>query len=227
MGKVKQGLLKYILIICLIICAVILVNRFNIFKDFSPKEIKDEIKSFGIWAPVIYLILLTLLPLLLFPDSILVISGGMVFGLCKGTLLTLLGSLGGATLAFWLSRGLGQKIIKKFIKKDLVIFKEQSKRNGFIIILLLRLIPLFPFKVVSYSAGFSDIKYKDFLFATMFGSLPGIIIYTNVGDKFTAFGSTKFYKSVALFIILFIVSIWLKKKFSIKGIGGETSEKNL
>lgn len=213
--KNKKSLLKFILTTGLIIVIALLINKFNIFKGYGPKEIKEFIQGKGIMAPVIYLALLSSLPLLLFPDSVLVIAGGMIFGLFWGTVLTTIGSLIGAAIAFYISRKLGQQVVKKIIKKDLVLFDK--KNSGFFLILMLRLIPLFPFKIVSYSAGLSDVKFKDFALATTIGSLPGIIVYTNLGDKTTVFGSRDFYLSIGLLIGLFVISFIMKKIFQGKG----------
>lgn len=213
--KDKNSLLKFILTTGLIIAIALLINKFNIFKGYGPKEIKDFIQGKGIMAPIIYLALLSSLPLLLFPDSVLVIAGGMIFGLFWGTVLTTVGSLIGAAISFYISRKLGQQVVKKLIKKDLVLFDK--KNSGFFLILMLRLIPLFPFKIVSYSAGLSDVKFKDFALATTIGSLPGIIVYTNLGDKTTVFGSKDFYLSIGLLIGLFVISFIMKKIFQEKG----------
>lgn len=213
--KDKNSLLKFILTTGLIIAIALLINKFNIFKGYGSKEIKDFIQGKGIMAPIIYLALLSSLPLLLFPDSVLVIAGGMIFGLFWGTVLTTVGSLIGAAISFYISRKLGQQVVKKLIKKDLVLFDK--KNSGFFLILMLRLIPLFPFKIVSYSAGLSDVKFKDFALATTIGSLPGIIVYTNLGDKTTVFGSKDFYLSIGLLIGLFVISFIMKKIFQEKG----------
>ena len=213
--KDRSSVLKAIAIIILIIALALLLNKFNILKGYGPNEIKEFIQGKGIMAPVIYVALLSSLPLLLFPDSVLVIAGGMIFGLFWGTVLTTIGSLIGAAIAFYISRKLGQQVVKKFIKKELVLFDK--KNSGFFLILMLRLIPLFPFKIVSYSAGLSDVRFRDFALATTIGSMPGIIVYTNLGDKTTVFGSKDFYLSIGLLIGLFIISFIMKKIFQEKG----------
>ncbi|MCQ4922570.1 TVP38/TMEM64 family protein [Tissierella carlieri] len=213
--KDRKSLLKTIVIIGLIIAIALLINKFNILKGYRPNEIKEFIQGKGIMAPVIYIALLSSLPLLLFPDSVLVIAGGMIFGLFWGTVLTTIGSLIGAAIAFYISRKLGQQVVKKLIKKELVLFDK--KNSGFFLILMLRLIPLFPFKIVSYSAGLSDVKFRDFALATTIGSMPGIIVYTNLGDKTTVFGSKDFYLSIGLLIGLFAISFIMKKIFQGKG----------
>ncbi|MBU5311940.1 TVP38/TMEM64 family protein [Tissierella carlieri] len=213
--KDRSSVLKAIAIIILIIALALLLNKFNILKGYGPNEIKEFIQGKGIMAPVIYVALLSSLPLLLFPDSVLVIAGGMIFGLFWGTVLTTIGSLIGAAIAFYISRKLGQQVVKKFIKKELVLFDK--KNSGFFLILMLRLIPLFPFKIVSYSAGLSDVRFRDFALATTIGSMPGIIVYTNLGDKTTVFGSKDFYISIGLLIGLFLISFIMKKVFQGKG----------
>lgn len=217
MQKENKNVIKVISIAISIIAIVLLINEFNIFKGYGPNEIKEFIQGKGIMAPVIYVALLSSLPLLLFPDSVLVIAGGMIFGLFWGSVLTVIGSLIGAALAFFISRKLGQQVVKKLIKKDLVFFDKNDKKGGFFLILILRLIPLFPFKIVSYSAGLSDIKFKDFAIATTLGSLPGIIVYTNLGDKTTVYGSKDFYLSIGLLVGLFAISFIMKKIFKGKG----------
>lgn len=216
--KNKKSFIKWIGLIILIVSIVFIIIKFNFLKDYGIEEIKDYIGNKGVMAPVIYVVLLSLLPLLFFPDSVLVIAGGMVFGIFKGVILTSMGSLIGGIIAFGISRMFGTRVVKKLVKKDIAIFENNNKRSAFFLILMLRLIPLFPYKVVSYSAGLTDMKLIDFSLATVIGSLPGIIVYTNLGDKATAFGSSDFYISIVLVVFLFIVSFAAKKVFEKKKI---------
>ena len=214
--KDKKQVVRWIVLAVFIAVVVYLMNKYNFLKGYGPEDIRDFIQKKGILAPIVYVLLLSLLPLLLFPDSVLVIAGGMLFGLVRGTILTSIGSLIGGVIAFLISRAFGSKVVKKITKKDLVLFEKYKGYSGFFIILLLRLIPLFPFKVVSYSAGLTDMKLRDFCLATVIGSLPGIIVYTNLGDKANDFGSKGFYVSVALVVLLFVVSFVVKKAFENK-----------
>lgn len=210
----SKSILKLVVIFLVLTGGIYMLNKLNVLKGYGPNEIKNYLNSFGVLSPIVYVVLLTLLPLLFFPDSVLVIAGGMIFGLGKGIILTSIGSFLGATVSFYISRFLGQKIVNRFMKEKSVNFEKYSKQSGLFIILMLRLIPLFPFKVVSYSAGLSNITFKDFTIATVIGSIPGIVVYTNLGDKSTNIGSNAFYISIALVILLFVLSFILKNKFS-------------
>lgn len=216
MKKENKKYIKYLLGVIILISGFFLINHFNLLKGYGAEDIKIYISNFGFWAPIVYVVILSLLPLLLFPDSVIVIAGGMLFGLWEGTILTVIGSLIGSAIAFYIARLLGQEAVNKFIKNPENAFKTQTEKNGFWLVLMLRLIPLFPFKVVSYSAGLSKAKFKDFAIATTIGSLPGIMVYVNLGDKTTEIGSNSFYIAVGLLIALFIGSFLVKKLFNLK-----------
>ncbi|WP_352420245.1 TVP38/TMEM64 family protein [Proteiniborus sp.] len=209
--KNKKNAFRLIVLIILVIATAVLLNKYNFLKGYGPNEIKEYIQGKGAMAPIIYVVALTLLPLLLFPDSVLVIAGGMIFGLWEGVVLTSIGSLLGGIIAFIISRVLGKAVVKKIIKRDIVFFDNKGTKSAFLLILMLRLIPLFPFKIVSYSAGLTDMKLRDFSLATVIGSLPGIIVYSNLGDKTTKLGTTEFYISIGLVVFLFAVSLIIKK----------------
>jgi uncharacterized membrane protein YdjX (TVP38/TMEM64 family) len=221
--------IKYVSLATAIIVAVYFLNRLEVFKNHSAQDIKLFLDSLGLLAPIVYIVFFTFVPLTFFPDSVLAIAGGMAFGLVKGSLLTIIGALCGGSLAFFITRYLGQDAIKKFIKKDLSILGKHTEEKGFLVVLILRLIPLVPFDVISYSSGLSEIKYKDFLLATLIGIIPGVAVFSNIGDKSLEAGSFEFYISIALLIMLLVVSVIFKKKISQRIIGDldKTREENL
>ncbi|GAA0091931.1 TVP38/TMEM64 family protein [Paraclostridium bifermentans] len=181
--------------------------------DIGPNDIQKYVTSFGKLAPLVYIIMFALVPLTLFPDSILAIGGGIIFGLYKGYIYTLVGALIGASLSFYISRKLGRNFVKKITKEKLDYIEEMINTKGFFVILLLRLIPLFPFDVISYGAGITNIKYRDFIFATIVGTIPGILVFTNIGAQSVDIGSNSFYLSIMALILLILSSIVLKNKF--------------
>lgn len=205
--------LKFILLVLLIVFALFFLNKHNVLKGFTPSDVKEYVMTFGAYAPLLYIVLFTFVPLTLFPDSILAIASGMIFGLVQGFIYTMIGALCGATLAFFLARFLGKDILQGLFKKKL----DQTdlvSTNGFIFILMLRLIPLFPFDVISYSAGLSNIKYKSYLPATMLGIIPGIFVFTNIGNQSLNINSSGFYISISLLILLVVASFIIKKKYN-------------
>lgn len=203
--------LKILLSIILILIMVSIIYKI-LNMNINPSDIQKYVTSFGKLAPLVYIVMFALVPLTLFPDSVLAIGGGLIFGLAKGYLYTLIGALLGASLSFYISRKLGRNFVKKITKEKLDTIEEMINSKGFFVILLLRLIPLFPFDIISYGAGLTNIKYRDFLFATIVGTIPGILVFTNIGAQSVNIGSNSFYISIMALILLLLSSILLKNK---------------
>lgn len=212
----KALIIKHCCLGFILILLVYFLNHGKFFSGISAEDVKHYLESFGVLAPLIYILLFTFVPLTLFPDAVLAIAAGLVFGLYHGFIYTMIGAACGATLAFYIARKLGQGVVKRLIKHDISIFNERVEKNGFFIILVLRLIPLLPFDVISYSAGFSKIRYQDFLIGTLIGIIPGVFVYSNLGYRSAEAGSGGFYVSLSMLILMFAVSFILKKRVSLE-----------
>lgn len=203
---------KFFIIIFIAILLVIILSFIN--KDLiNINNIRELILSAGIFAPIIYIIAFSLVPLTFFPDSLLAILGGSLFGLCQGSIFTLIGALIGGSISFFLSRFLGDRFIKPSKNKKLLNIEEILKNQGFLTILLLRLIPLFPFDLISYGAGLTSIKYNDFFFGTLIGTIPGIIVFVNLGAQWISLDKTSIYCSISILIVFILFSLILKKSY--------------
>lgn len=202
---------------CILSALGVLVLAFIVYKiysmDIGIEDIKAYVDSFGKMGAIVYIIMFILVPLTLFPDSILAIAGGLAFGFSKGYIYTTIGALVGGTLSFYISRKFGRNVIKKLTKEKLDNIELMINEKGFSIVFLLRLIPLFPFDVISYGAGLTNINYKDFILATFVGTIPGIMVFTNIGAKSVDIGSNSFYASIAALILLLFISVCLKNRF--------------
>ncbi|HHD2751415.1 TPA: TVP38/TMEM64 family protein [Clostridium perfringens] len=212
----------YKIFISLFIIALILIMFYFMNKDIMNVDtLKNLILDSGYFAPLIYIIAFSLVPLTFFPDSLLAIFGGTIFGLSRGFLYTSIGALIGGSISFFISRILGQSFVEKLENDKLKNIQNLLKDNGFLMILLLRLIPLFPFDLISYGAGLTKISYKDFLLGTLIGTIPGILVFVNLGAQWISFNKESIYLSVSLLILFIIVSLFLKKIYINKHLSKE------
>jgi len=212
------SILKSVLLLIVISIIIFAFCNIEAFRQCTPENIETFIDSYGIFSPIVYIILFTFVPLTFFPDSILAIGSGMCFGMLGGFIYTMIGAILGGTLSFFLAKILGHKILKKLVKNNLENLEHAIKNRGFLLVFVLRLIPLFPFDIISYAAGFSGVKFKEFALATFLGTIPGIFVFVNIGDKSSEFGSSSFYVSIALLIGLIVLSYSLKKKISLQNV---------
>lgn len=213
MTKCRSIILKSVILI-IIAAFVTICFKCGMLNNCDSYSIKNYINSFGVLSPIIYIIMFTLVPLTLFPDSILAVAGGMAFGLIYGTLYTIIGAVFGATLSFYIARFLGRDVVNKLVHGKGKWFENGVEKKGFFVVLMLRLIPLVPFDIISYGAGLSKIKFKDFLLGTVIGIVPGVLVFSNLGDKCINTSSVGFIMSVILLILLFTVSFIMKKRVS-------------
>lgn len=212
----------YKIFISLFIIALILIMFYFMNKDIMNVDtLKNLILDSGYFAPLIYIIAFSLVPLTFFPDSLLAILGGTILGLSRGFLYTSIGALIGGSISFFISRILGQSFVEKLENDKLKNIQNLLKDNGFLMILLLRLIPLFPFDLISYGAGLTKISYKDFLLGTLIGTIPGILVFVNLGAQWISFNKESIYLSVSLLILFIIVSLFLKKIYINKHLSKE------
>ncbi|KAG5192606.1 snare associated Golgi protein-domain-containing protein [Tribonema minus] len=119
------------------------------------------------------------------PALPLTASSGYLFGLVGGTTVVICS----ATIAAGISFLLGRTFLRKWVEEllgDNAKFKAIDSaigREGFKIILLLRLSPIFPFAISNYLYGITSVPFWEYLGASMLGFLPGTIAYVYGGGQ--------------------------------------------
>lgn len=132
-------------------------------------------------APLIYIGLYALRPLLFLPSTPLSVVSGVLFGPVAGILYTILASNLSAMLAYLVGRYFGQDVLIDPASTSLIQRYSQRLRNhSFETILMMRLIFL-PYDLVNYGAGLLHIDWKAFLLATALGSFPGTLAFVLLG----------------------------------------------
>ncbi|PKR78220.1 TVP38/TMEM64 family protein [Halalkalibacillus sediminis] len=180
--------------------------------NFSPEDIRTLIYTAGWLAPVFYIVLFTLRPLVLFPASVFSIVGGLAFGAYFGSLLALIGAVSGAVLSFILARKYGERFVRKAPTGKMYEIKEKFEEKGFFYILMLRFLPVVNFDLISYSAGLSKVKIKDFIKATTLGIIPGTLIYNFLGASLVEGDRTTMIIVGTIYLIVIVVPvIWNKQ----------------
>ena len=120
---------------------------------------------------------------LVIPGSILTLAAGFLFGLPIGVVLVSIGSVLGASAAFLVGRFFARDWVAHRIA-GLPRFKaldSATRHEGFLIVLLARLSPLFPFNLLNYGLGLTGVKFRDYVLASWAGMLPVTVVYVYIG----------------------------------------------
>ncbi|MGP4081071.1 TVP38/TMEM64 family protein [Pseudalkalibacillus sp. R45] len=208
----KQKWIRKIVMIVIIVGLFIWLNQ--AFLEIPPREIRDLVMAFGWIAPGIYLIMFTVRPLVLFPASLLAIVGGLAFGFWFGVLLTIIGACLGAILSFLAIRKLGITFGKIPDSAKYETLRQQIDKKGFIILLILRLLPFLHFELVTYLSAVSTIRFSHYFFATLLGLVPGALIYCGIGSSTYSGGNELIIMSIASLVVLTALPILFRKKLS-------------
>ncbi|MDQ0427283.1 putative membrane protein YdjX (TVP38/TMEM64 family) [Planomicrobium stackebrandtii] len=185
--------------------------------DIDANDLRSWILSFGPWSPVIYILIYTVRPLIFFPASVLSIAGGLAFGAWLGTLYTIIGATLGALLSFYVAKTLGKSLVRKKWTGNAAKIQSQMEQNGFLYVLLFRLIPVINFDLISYTAALAKVRFSSFALATLIGIIPGTFAYNFLGSSFVSGNPQIIVLAVVIFVILTVVPIvirnrWMKKQ---------------
>lgn len=118
------------------------------------------------------------------PGAILTLAAGFAFGPFWGLAIASPASVAGATSAFLLGRTMLRGWAEQRVGKSprLRAIDTAVGREGFKIVLLLRLSPLFPFNVLNYALSLTRVKLRTFVLASFLGMLPGTAMYVYLGS---------------------------------------------
>lgn len=169
---------------------------------------QNFIGQFGDYAPIIFLLLASILPVFLFPPGIFSVIGGLLFGFTKGAILTIIAAIIYTNIMFLLSRYFARNKIENFLEKRLTL-KQYNRIFGLndnklaTFLVICRLIPILPNSVVSYSYGLTRISFKHYFIANLIGLIPGRLIWLNFGSKLNNIWSLEFLMAAVL-IVAFI-----------------------
>ncbi|MDE2760441.1 MAG: TVP38/TMEM64 family protein [Paracoccaceae bacterium] len=112
------------------------------------------------------------------------LTGGFLFALFPGTLYNVLAATIGATIIFVAARmGLGDFLSRKMDTSTGTVQKLRDglRENEISVLFLLRLVPAVPFFVANLLPALVGVKFRNFVFTTFFGIIPGALVYTWVG----------------------------------------------
>lgn len=181
---------------------------------FNIEDTVDWLKSFGIWAVFISLLLSLIISILgVVPSLFLSAANAVVFGLFPGFLLSLLGETLGAAISFWLYRFGFSKLegLKLNRWRWLQTFNDSGRKKQAIILLLARLTPLIPSGVITAAASISKMKFLDFILVTFIGKAPSIVLETFIGHDLIRANGNLPRLLISLLLVVILLSLFHKK----------------
>ena len=213
--------LKFIALIVFIVSAFLLARWYGLSEYLDQDRLRLWIDEFGVWGPLVYMLIYAVAPSFMMPGLPLTVTGGILFGPLWGTIYVLIGATIGASIAFLIARYMGRSWVEGVVKGGkLKELDEKVQKQGWKIVAFTRLIPLFPYNFLNYAFGLTNVRFSHYVIATFIFMAPGaaayVIFSSSILDIFKGKISKEFVIGAVLVILVSLLPV-LYKKFKAKG----------
>lgn len=161
-----------------VLCALVVLLRF-----LDIEALIAWVEGLGTKGMVLFVVLYAVACVFLVPGLPLTLGGGAAYGLGMGFALVSLGSTLGATITFIIARYIARdRIAQKMAgNKSFEAMDEAVAQQGWKIVFLTRLSPLFPFNLQNYGYGLTKVSLPHYVLASWIGMMPGTVLYVYFG----------------------------------------------
>ncbi|MEX2501354.1 MAG: VTT domain-containing protein [Trueperaceae bacterium] len=168
------------------------------------------------WAPLAFVAIYALRPLLFLSATLLSIAAGAAFGVGLGLVVTVIGATSGAALAYALGAWAGRGVPRGFLDGRWSRWTRRIRTATFESVFLMRL-AFVPYDVVNYGAGAARARFLEFFAATVLGSAPGTLTFVLAGASTgglarPTFDVRLFLASLALFAVSVTIARLLRRR---------------
>jgi uncharacterized membrane protein YdjX (TVP38/TMEM64 family) len=171
-----------VILLAVITTIFLLGHRFGLGDRLG--VVRDWIQSLGAWGPVIFVLFYAASAVVAIPGSILTVGAGALFGTLLGVILVSIASTLGASLAFLVARYFARDAVTRWLSSNEKFrqIDQLTARRGAMIVGLTRLVPLFPYDLLNYAFGLTNIPFRTYLFWSWLCMLPGTVLYVAGAD---------------------------------------------
>ena len=175
-------IVKPVLLLVVIATAAVLSLEYDLQGQL--RRLLGWVQGQGATGALIFIVGYMAATVLFVPGSILTLGAGFVFGLLQGVLYVSVASTVGATLAFLLGRYIARDWVSQKISSSprFSAIDNAVSREGWKIVGLTRLSPVFPFNLLNYAYGLTGVSLPSYFLASWIGMLPGTLLYVYLGS---------------------------------------------
>src|SRR5882724_2010958 len=167
----RRSRLQLVLVAAAVVTAVALTRVFEPERHLL--DFVAWIRGAGVTGMLLFAFAYVLACVLFLPGSILTLGAGFAYGVGAGTPLVWLSANAGAALAFVLGRTLlrGWVALRVNANPRFAAIDRAVGQQGFKIVLLTRLSPVFPFNLLNYAFGVTRVRFRDYVLGSLVTSL--------------------------------------------------------
>ena len=227
--------IKLAVVAAILVGVIVAANALGLFDMFKGGTLKDKVerldtlfRGLGAWAPAVFVAIWIAACVVMLPGLPIAIAGGLVFGAVWGTVWSTVGANLGACLAFLIGRYAARDTVTGWIEKNKALRKidDGVRQQGWRMLMVTRLVPVFPFNIQNYVYGLTNISFATYALVSLVCMLPGTIAFNFAagsarevilsGGQPDAVKKTMLYLAVAAvcFVLLSLIPGWVKKRYA-------------
>jgi uncharacterized membrane protein YdjX (TVP38/TMEM64 family) len=176
----------FIIFLTLVVVSIVAYAVFG--ADFNLSDVREYLRYFGVWAPVVFIIFYTLGTIFI-PSTPFMAIAGVLFGFKYGLLYTIIGGLLSLIITFTIARKLGKDRVESVLQnkylKPLNKYNSRLESGGFWDLIILRIVPIMPFNVLNILLGVSKISVRNYILGSIIGLIPSNILTVYFGNLIT------------------------------------------
>lgn len=218
----RGGWWKLLLAAVIVIGGVLVARQVGLFELFSMENVHKLdawFESLGFWAPLIFILVWIAACVFFLPGLPVTILGALVFGPVKGSIYSSVGSVLGATAAFLVGRYAARSMVEELVRRNKALQRidDGVEKQGWRMLMITRLVPLFPFNAQNYVYGLTKISLPTYVLVSFIGMLPACIAFNFMAGSVRTGELRKFLLYLAVgaivFVIVSLIPGWIKKKY--------------
>ncbi len=195
---------------------IVFLGALLVFRILDPYPLKDWIylkltlNGMGFSGVLTYIVMVSVLPLFS-PLTLVIVTGSAAFGPLEGFILSYIGCLINANIAFMLVKALS---IEDAWGKSRggIRLKEAIARHGYGIVMSLQLITIIPFTLINAAAAGSGVSWKNFMKATSLGICPSLLLYSFMGKKLVSNTVSPQVYFAGVFVMILLLGVMALRK---------------
>jgi uncharacterized membrane protein YdjX (TVP38/TMEM64 family) len=221
-AKSGGGWWKLVLAVVVVAGGVLVAWQLGLFELFTMENV-DKLDAWfdglGFWAPLIFVLVWIAACVFFLPGLPVTIVGALVFGPVWGSIYSSIGATLGATAAFIVGRYAARGMVEGLIQKNQALRKidDGVEKQGWRMLMITRLVPIFPFNAQNYVYGLTKISLPVYALVSFVCMLPGCIAFNFMAGSVRTgeFGKALGYLAAGavVFVILSLIPGWIKKKY--------------
>jgi len=219
---VKPSWLRPVLVVVVIAAGIVAARALGlgeVIRLENLSRLKQWIESYGVLAPVIFIVGYILAAVLFVPGLPMTVLGGVVFGPVWGTAYVWIAATVGAALAFLVARYAVRSTVERWVQASprIATIDGRVAEHGWRIVMLTRLVPVFPFNLQNYAYGITRIGFWPYVITSAICMLPGTAAFTFAGGALSegrGVRRTLAYLALAgvLLVLISLIPRWLARR---------------